>query len=104
MPSQDDINHQQELLAIHRRNLAHYLGQQAQLGKAVTPLGILNGILEERANIKRIKGILRGWGVAVDDHPDDELTVAAPSSTLAGSAGTGTQPNPQSAVVSGDAA
>jgi len=72
MPSPDDIAHQQNLLAIHRRNLRHYLGQQAQLGPAQTPIGTLNGIEEERANIKRIKGILSGWGQTVESDPDDE--------------------------------
>jgi hypothetical protein len=71
MATQEDIAHQRNLLAIHRRNLAHYLYQQARLGPAQTPIGTLNGIGEERENIRRVKGILRGWGQSVDDHPDD---------------------------------
>jgi hypothetical protein len=78
MASGDDIAHQQNLLAIHRRNLQHYLAQQARLGSAQTPIGTLNGIEEERANIRRLKGILRGWGQTVDDHPND---VAPPAET-----------------------
>jgi hypothetical protein len=72
MTSLEEIAQQQNLLAIHRRNLAHLLTQQAQFGPALTPIGTLNLIDAERANIKRIKGILSGWGAAVDNHPDDE--------------------------------
>src|SRR5262245_22594400 len=72
MASSDDIAHQQNLLTIHRRNLAHYLRQQTTLGgPAYIPPGVANGIEEERANIRRLKGILRGWGQSVEDHPDD---------------------------------
>ena len=77
MPSQDDITHQRNLLEINRRNLSHYLQQRDTLGEAYTPPGTLNGILETRANIKRIKGILSGWNVPVDDKPDDEETEQA---------------------------
>jgi hypothetical protein len=86
MASPEDIAHQQNLLAIHRRNLQHYLGQQARLGAALTPIGTLNGIEEERANIRRLKGILRGWGQTVDDHVDD---VAPPPTATAGHSGQG---------------
>ena len=72
MASQDDINHQLNLLQINRRNLAHYLRQRDTLGEAYTPPGTLNGILETRGNIKRIKQILRDWRVPVQDKPDDE--------------------------------
>src|SRR5947207_4986004 len=72
MADQEDIKHQQKLLTIHRRNLAHYLSQQTALGTAYTPPGVANGILGTRENIKRLKGILRGWGAIVVDHPDDE--------------------------------
>jgi len=81
MPSQDDVKHQQNLLDINRRNLAHYLRQQDTLGAAYTPPGIVNGILEARANIKRIKGILSGWGKVVEDHPDDDEQATQSSST-----------------------
>jgi outer membrane protein assembly factor BamB/tetratricopeptide (TPR) repeat protein len=72
--SLEDIEHQQALLRIHRRNLAHYLEQQARFGEALVPVNIVNGIEEEQANIGRIKAILRGWGVTVEDHPNDTLT------------------------------
>src|SRR4051812_9441646 len=77
MPSQDDINHQLNLLEINRRNLALYLRQRDTLGEAYAPPGTINGILETRANIKRIKGILKGWNIPADEHPDDEETEQA---------------------------
>src|SRR3954447_17370022 len=79
MPSQEDIRHQLGLLEIHRRNLAQYLKQQGLIGEAFAPPMIVNGIRMERENIARIKNILRGWGVNVDDlldegTPDAEAT------------------------------
>ncbi len=71
MPSQEEIAHQQELLAAHRRRLAHYLSQQAALGAAFVPPGIAEGIREARKDIYHTKLVLRGWGVAVANHPDD---------------------------------
>src|SRR4051794_9488550 len=71
MPSQDDIDRQQTLLATHRRNLALYIQQQSMLGAAYIPPAIANGMREARDNIARIKATLYSWGVAVEDHPDD---------------------------------
>ncbi len=75
----DDIAHQQELLRINRRNLALYLQQRDLQGAAFVTPAVANGIVEARANIARIKGILRGWGVAVEDHPDDAAPPAPPA-------------------------
>jgi tetratricopeptide (TPR) repeat protein len=72
--SQEEIDQQRELLTIYRRTLAHYLNQQAALGAAHVPPEVTHGLREARDNIRRIKGILRGWGVTVEDHPDDEPT------------------------------
>jgi hypothetical protein len=72
MPSQEDIDHQQKLLTTYRRNLAVYINQQSMIGAAYIPPAIANGIRESRDNIARIKGILHTWGVAVEDHPDDD--------------------------------
>ena len=69
--TQEQIDDQHDLLASHRRTLAIYLKQQAQLGSAYAPPGVANGIREARQAIKRVKATLRGWGQAVDDHPDD---------------------------------
>ena len=70
--SPEDVDNQLELLDAHRRTLAIYLKQRAQLGSAHAPPGVENGIHEARAAIRRIKAVLRGWGVAVDNHPNDE--------------------------------
>src|SRR5690242_3666431 len=77
MPTQEDIDGQQQLLSLYRRTLAQYLRQQAQLGSAYAPPSILNGIEEVRENIRRIKDVLRTWDVSVPDHPDDD-----PSATI----------------------
>jgi len=42
------------------------------LSTAYAPPGLAHGIAEARANIARVKGILRASGVEVADHPDDE--------------------------------
>src|SRR5262249_44740226 len=66
--SQEEIDDQRALLAAHRRTLAIYLKQQAQLGSAYAPPGVEHGIREARDAIRRIKAVVRGWGLAVDDH------------------------------------
>jgi hypothetical protein len=88
MPSEEDIAHQQKLLAQYRFNLKHLLLQQAQLGLALTPIGVINSIDLERKNIRHVKGILRGWNLTVDDHPDDEPP-ADDAAALAGAARAG---------------
>src|SRR6266511_5814855 len=82
MPTQEDIDQQKTLLNIHRRNLAHYLKQASFHGQGNIPLGTLNGIDSERSEIRRIKGVLRGWKQQVDDHIDDEETAASQSSNI----------------------
>jgi hypothetical protein len=67
----EEIANQQQLLATHRRTLNHYLDQQAKLGTQYAPPGVIHGIYEARQEIRRIKEILRGWGIPVSDHPDD---------------------------------
>src|SRR5262245_27428848 len=71
MPDQADITEQLELLNIHRRTLAHYLGQEAMMGAAHTPPALWHGITTARSEIQRLKVVLRQWGVEVDDHPND---------------------------------
>lgn len=71
-PDQMDIDDQRQLLKWYRRTLYTYLEQRAMLGAAYTPPGVNNGIDEVRTEIRRIKGILRGWGGVVENHPDDE--------------------------------
>jgi len=48
MPSQEDIAHQQELLAAYRRTLAQYLKQQALISELFAPPAIAHGIDEAR--------------------------------------------------------
>lgn len=71
MPSQEEIDDQKELLAEYRRTLSYYLRQQAQHSIAYTPPVVDSGIREMRANIDRIKVVLRGWEVEVEDQPND---------------------------------
>lgn len=72
MPDQEAIEHQLQLLAAYRQTLMQYLKQQAMIGMVYIQPGVAQGIRESRANIRRIKGILKGWGVNVDNWPDDE--------------------------------
>jgi tetratricopeptide (TPR) repeat protein len=72
MSSQEDITHQQTMLHTHRQTLAIYLGQIAKLGSAYAPPGLFHGIAETRAEIRRIKALLRDEGAEVGEHPDDE--------------------------------
>ncbi len=69
----DEIQHQRELLKIHRRNLATYLAQQKQLPIGQSPPILVNSLDHIRSEIQRIKAILRGWRVTVDDLPEEEI-------------------------------
>lgn len=72
MPDSDDIQSQLQLLKTHRTTLAHYLEQRAMHSAAYAPPSITQGIIQSRSEIRRIKAILREWGVSVDDMPNDE--------------------------------
>jgi hypothetical protein len=73
MLNQDTINAQLDLLAAHRRTLAHLVQQAAQYGGEVfAPPQTANGIAETRVEIARIKATLRDGGVEVEDEPNDE--------------------------------
>jgi len=69
---QEAITQQLALLAAHRRTLAVYLRQQAELG-VLAPPGIINGIVETQNVILRIKDQLRADGVLVEDEPNDDV-------------------------------
>jgi NB-ARC domain-containing protein len=70
---QETINQQLILLAAHRRTLAHLLRQAAQYGGEVfAPAQTATGIAEARAEIRKIKAILRKNGVRVDEEPGDK--------------------------------
>jgi Cdc6-like AAA superfamily ATPase len=73
---QDTINAQLELLAVHRRTLAVYLRQQAELG-VLAPPGVANGIAETQSAIHRIKEQLRADGVLIADEPNDDVQPTA---------------------------
>lgn len=71
-PPDENVRQQQERLQENRQNLKHFLSQKTKLGgDAFAPPHVMHGIREARAEIARIKTILRGLGVAVEDHPDD---------------------------------
>jgi WD40 repeat protein len=73
MPSSEDINSQRELLAAHRRTLAHLKKQLAIHGIAHAPPALLNGLDEARANIRRCKEILDSWNASYDEQDDEGL-------------------------------
>ena len=72
MPSPQAIAQSQERLATHRATLATLLTQQANHTRAFVPPAIESGIREARTAIAHLKATLRGWGVSVEDLPDDE--------------------------------
>lgn len=71
----DDIGgqvaHQRKLLQIHRRNLATYLRQAEQFPAGQAPATVVNSLHDTRGEMQRIKGILRGFGVEVEDMPGE---------------------------------
>lgn len=69
---QEAIDNQLALLTTHRRTLAHLLQQAAQFGGEVfAPPQTANGIAEARAEIRRIKSVLRKNGVQIENEPND---------------------------------
>ena len=70
--NKDIIAQQQSRLEAHRQTLAHYLSQLAITGSAYARPEVMVGIREARAQIKRIKTVLRSWSVTITDLPDDE--------------------------------
>ena len=80
MADRDEIAHQQELLAIHRRTLDVYIKQRITLGAGYAPPGVINGIAQTRSDIRRIKAYLRANSAAVADLPDDDEAPAPPLS------------------------
>jgi hypothetical protein len=69
-----DIQHQYELLKIYRGNLAIDLQNQQHFAMGQIPPMLINSIYKSRTQIQRIKAILRGWGVVVDDLPEEEIS------------------------------
>ena len=78
---QEAITQQLTLLTAHRHTLGALLQQQALLGgMAYASPGVINGIEEARTGIARCKATLRGWGIQVEDYPDDERYQKEPES------------------------
>jgi hypothetical protein len=71
MSEPEEIAQQQQLLATHRRTLAHLLLQQAKFSAGHVPAHVANGIAEAREEIQRIKSRLRSLGDDVEDHAND---------------------------------
>jgi hypothetical protein len=69
--SQEEIDQLQTLLAAHRRTLAGYLYRRVLFGESHTPPAITNGIADARAQIARVKAMLRASDIPITDHPDD---------------------------------
>jgi ABC-type branched-subunit amino acid transport system substrate-binding protein len=72
MPSQDDIEQKNELLATHRRTLAILLCQRAKQSAGHVTAEVENGITEARRGIEICKQSLRDWGQEVEDYRDDK--------------------------------
>lgn len=68
---QGDIEHQMNLLNIHRRNLGYLRAQLKELG-AYAPPYMRNGVAEAQREIQNKKNVLRDMGQVVDDLPGDE--------------------------------
>ena len=62
-----DILHQRQLLDIYRSNLQLYRKQYEHYGEHQAPAHIVRSLAHARDEIGRIKAILRGWDVAVED-------------------------------------
>src|SRR5215216_43300 len=76
IPTQEDIAHQQILLAGYRRNLAHSLRQREELRDTYIPHKINTDIHNAREHIRQCKEMLRGWGIEVRDELSDEGSTA----------------------------
>src|SRR5258708_2855947 len=74
----ETIDQHWQLLASWRKMLAICLNLRQELGKQRVPTEVVIGIVEARAEIGRLKDLLRGWGEQVDDMAD-ELTIADPN-------------------------
>jgi formylglycine-generating enzyme required for sulfatase activity len=75
----EQIAAQRERLDVHRATLATLLTQQATHTSAYVPPSVVSGIREARAGIQQTKATLHGWGVPVEDLPDDAAEVSPPS-------------------------
>ena len=72
MQDLDLIEQQLRLLETYRSTLSIFVHQRAMFGLAHTPPVVINSIVENRDQIRRIKVYLRSRDVHVDDWPDNE--------------------------------
>ena len=63
MSDQVTIDETLQRLDQYRRELAHYLKQQAELGRAYLPFETAEALRRTRENIQQTKALLRQWGV-----------------------------------------
>jgi hypothetical protein len=68
----DQIAHQRELLKIHRQTLVIEREQKAQFDERDVPSHLVRSIQERLHAMKRIKAMLRGWNVSVEDLPGED--------------------------------
>jgi hypothetical protein len=66
-----EVAHQRGLLKIQRANVKIYLRQLEQFGPAQAPATVIHSLRHSRSELRRIKAILRGWNIAVDDLPEE---------------------------------
>lgn len=79
MPNQDEIDGQLRLLQSTRQRLDAQLNRFALVGPAYASPELSIDIRAARAEIARIKGVLRGWGIMADDQPNDLEPGAPPA-------------------------
>jgi hypothetical protein len=72
MPNNYEIERHQKLLAMYRSLLAEYLHQYQQWHQTGVSGFLSTNINVLRRHIMETKGTLRGWKIAIDDHPDDQ--------------------------------
>lgn len=72
MANNQEIDEQQALLTLHRRTLGTYLKREAICWRSTSTRSHAWGIIEARNEIRRIKSMLRVWGVDVEDNSNDE--------------------------------
>lgn len=76
MPSEDDIQHQHNLLRIYRRNAQQLTRQVTTYGPVDVPIHMVSNLRSQLNNIARIKHILANWGADVEDMEVDEFDLS----------------------------
>ncbi len=71
MPSQEAIDHQEKQLQVWRDQVRLLASQRAMHGDAFVPPSIMAGITLAHWEIAQCKAMLRGWGIPIEDLPED---------------------------------